>query len=195
MLNKYNRLLSGFGKAGKLFISIVLMLMVLMVFVNAVARYGFAYNFPVFEEWSRVLFVWTAFLGAMIASFEKRHVGVDMLTNRLTGLAKLAVNILAQLIILVVLLVLIAGAFKYFEITAPQPLPATGVPFAVLSGAAVIMVLFMIGISLRDIFNVLKAYKNGEFAESVDKLAQADALVKAELESQGIKKSEEEEDK
>ena len=60
-----------------------LALMVVLVFGNVVMRYGFNSGFTLSEELSRWLFVWMTFLGAIIAMYERGHLGTDSLVSRL----------------------------------------------------------------------------------------------------------------
>ncbi len=59
--------------------------MVVAVFVNVVLRYAFGTSIVSYEEISRLLFVWLVAVGAIVAAFEGKHLGFDMLTTRLFG--------------------------------------------------------------------------------------------------------------
>ncbi|MCI8608762.1 MAG: TRAP transporter small permease [Firmicutes bacterium] len=160
MQKKENKVLSTIGE---IFIVIVLGAMVLMVFVNAVARYAFTTNFPVFEELSRYLFVWVAFLGAMLAYKEGKHVGIDMLVGRLHGVPKLVIKLVCQLAIFVCLAIIGLGSYHYFALTASDPSPSAGIPFGMISGMAILLTIYMLIISVQDTFSVFKAFKAGEY--------------------------------
>jgi TRAP-type C4-dicarboxylate transport system permease small subunit len=58
--------------------------MVAMVFGNVVLRYGFNSGITVSEELSRWLFVWMTFLGSFVAVRKRRHLGTNVLTQRLS---------------------------------------------------------------------------------------------------------------
>lgn len=148
---------------GRIFIVLVLGTMVFMVFVNAVARYAFSDNFPVFEELSRFLFVWVSFLGAMMAFREGAHVGVDMVVNRLHGKGRLMIKLIAQLVIFICLLIMGWGGWNYFMLTAADPSPSAGIPFGMISGMAIVIVVYMLIYSVRNVKDIIVDYKNGKY--------------------------------
>ena len=65
-----------------------LALMVVLVFTNVVLRYAFNSGITLSEELSRWLFVWTTFLGAVVALQDRSHLGTDTLISRLPLLGK-----------------------------------------------------------------------------------------------------------
>lgn len=154
---------------GSIFIALVLGAMVLMVFVNAVARYAFTANFPVFEELSRYLFVWVSFLGAMLAFKEGGHVGVDMLVNKFHGKSRLIIKLVAQIICFVCLAVMGWGGYRYFMLTATDPSPSAGIPFGMISGMAVIIVVYMLYFSIGNTKKLFAEYKSGAYEKGAVK--------------------------
>jgi len=60
------------------FLAVTLATMVVAVFTNVVLRYGFKTGLPFYEELSRLLFVWLVCIGAILASAEGTHLGLDM---------------------------------------------------------------------------------------------------------------------
>ncbi len=81
LINTYCRLLAWLMVAA-------LALMVVMVFGNVVARYGFNSGITLSEELSRWLFVWMTFLGGVVALNERAHLGTDSLISRLPVLGR-----------------------------------------------------------------------------------------------------------
>lgn len=154
-----NKMKNMIGTCGKVFIAIIMGGMVAMVFINAFARYVFSYNFPALEELSRYLFVWVAFLGTMIAYFEGRHVGIDMLVSRLHGMKQFVVKMIAHIVVMICLIVMGLGAGEYFLLTATDPSPSAKIPFGVISGMAIVLVVFMTIITIKNIFLEIRTYK------------------------------------
>lgn len=160
MENKTEKNVSGIlAQLGKFFIFIVLFAMVVMVFINAIARYLFATNYPIFEEFSRFAFVWTAFLGAMLAYNQGKHVGVDILTSKLHGMPKLIVQLIANLAVMGCLAVIGVGAWNYFAITAHTPAPSSGMPFGIVSSSGLVLTVWMVVITIRNIVRDIKGYQ------------------------------------
>lgn len=165
MENKTEKNFNGIlSQLGKIFIFVVLFAMVIMVFINAIARYLFSTNYPIFEEFSRFAFVWTAFLGAMLAYNQGKHVGVDILTSKLRGMPKLIIQIIANLVVLGCLGVIGVGAWNYYLITAHTPAPSSGMPFGIVSAAGLVLTAWMLVITVRNIIRDIKTYqvKKGE---------------------------------
>jgi TRAP-type C4-dicarboxylate transport system permease small subunit len=61
----------------------MMMVMATLVFVNVVCRYALGFSIIWAEEVSQYLMIWIAFLGAGLALREGRHVGLEMLQDRL----------------------------------------------------------------------------------------------------------------
>jgi len=152
---------------GKWIIAMVLAAMVLMTFINAFLRYTFHTNITEFEELARYLFVWTAFLGAIIAYVEGKHVGVDMLVNALHGLPKLIVQLISEACVLFACLLITYGGVLYFNLTWYNPAPATNLPFGVVSASGVVAGVALIAITVRDIIKIIKNHKNEQSSKEV----------------------------
>lgn len=160
-----NDTLKKLAHVGKWIIAMVLAAMVLMTFINAFLRYTFHTNITEFEELARYLFVWTAFLGAIIAYVEGKHVGVDMLVNALHGLPKLVLQLISEACVLFACLLITYGGVLYFNLTWYNPAPATNLPFGVVSVTGVVAGVAMIIITIRDIINILKNHKKDNSKE------------------------------
>ncbi|MDD3164950.1 MAG: TRAP transporter small permease [Oscillospiraceae bacterium] len=146
------------GKIGKWLIAAALAAMVFMTFVNAALRYTFHTNIPVFEELARFLFVWSAFLGAIIAYVQGKHVGVDLVTSKLSGLPKLIVNLIAEALIMVAIACMFKGAVQYYLVTYINPAPCSNLPYGVLTSSGVVLSFALGVITIRDIIILIKNY-------------------------------------
>jgi len=88
-----------------------LALIVLLVFSNVVARYGFGAGFAGAEEISRLLFVWLVFLGAILALRRKAHLGVELVQARLPRPLRRACAVLVHVLMLYALWLFLAGSW------------------------------------------------------------------------------------
>ncbi|WOB07767.1 TRAP transporter small permease [Piscinibacter gummiphilus] len=128
-----------------------LALMVLMVFGNVVLRYGFNSGITVSEELSRWLFVWMTFLGAIVAVRKHAHLGTDALVSRLPLAGKKVCFAAAHGLMLYVCWLMGRGSWQQTVInlettSAVMEVPmawlyASGVVFAVLAGALILIEL------------------------------------------------------
>ena len=70
------------------------------------------------EELARFLLIWIGLLGAAYALRTKAHLGIDILTYRLTGIRKQITDILVYLIIILFsLLIMVIGGFRLVQLT------------------------------------------------------------------------------
>jgi TRAP-type C4-dicarboxylate transport system permease small subunit len=60
-----------------------MVLMFLATFANVVARYLFNNPIQWAEEFSRYAFIWVVFLGAVVCTKHKRHIGIDSVVKSL----------------------------------------------------------------------------------------------------------------
>ncbi|MBZ0253315.1 MAG: TRAP transporter small permease, partial [Candidatus Methylomirabilis sp.] len=67
------------GKVERGLVTAALVGMVALVFVQVVLRYVFNTGLPWLEETARYLLIWTGFLGASIATKDRRHIAIDAL--------------------------------------------------------------------------------------------------------------------
>jgi TRAP-type C4-dicarboxylate transport system permease small subunit len=86
---------------------IFMVLMFLATFANVVARYFF--NSPILwaEEFSRYAFIWVVFLGAVVCTKHKRHIGIDSVVKALPSHVQLWVNLAADLLTLALMVIII----------------------------------------------------------------------------------------
>lgn len=137
-------------------ISIVacLAVMSILVFGNVVLRYAFNSGIVLSEELSRLLFVWLVFLGAILASREHAHIGVDLLIKRLPAAGKRLCIALTALIMLGICVMLIWGSALQMRINFTNALPVSGLPYASLYAAGVVGGA---GLLISILYNVLVA--------------------------------------
>ena len=93
------------GETG--FVCIGLMLLIVTVFAAAVLRF-FGIDMSWSTDLAQLAFAWVSFIGADLAMRKDRHMGVDMLTNRLP--AKIQ-NALRLAIYCLILAFLLAGVY------------------------------------------------------------------------------------
>jgi TRAP-type C4-dicarboxylate transport system permease small subunit len=70
------------------------------------------------EELARFLLIWIGLLGASFALRTKAHLGIDVLTFRLTGMKKQIVTISVYgLVLLFALVIMVIGGFRLVQLT------------------------------------------------------------------------------
>jgi TRAP-type C4-dicarboxylate transport system permease small subunit len=141
------------------FTAFALVVMVVLVFINAFLRYAFNSSIPASEELSRYFFIWVSFLGAIVAFKDKRHVGVDILTQKLKGVPKKVVETIGDLIMLFAFGVMFFGGISFFLTSATSKGPTTGIPFGFISVSIIVASVAMAGLV---IFGLYKRFSSKE---------------------------------
>ena len=153
-----NKLIAWLFRIIEVMIAVFLGLMILLVFMNVVARYVFNIGFVWSEEIARLCFIFLVYLGSIEAMRDNRHLLVDTFLLKLPKLIKIGTYALTQIGIMWVMYVLTHGAWRVVLMTRHNVLVATGFPmhfihfFGCILGVSVILIA---GINLVRLF-VLK---------------------------------------
>jgi len=110
----------------------------LLIFLNVVLRYGFNSGLFFSEEISRLAFVWLVFAGAQLMLHENGHIGVDMLTSRVSPVVAKYLLVITQLLMLYVTWLFLLGSWKQTLINLHVGAPSTGVSMALFYGAGLV---------------------------------------------------------
>ncbi|MFA9498940.1 TRAP transporter small permease [Mannheimia sp. E30BD] len=116
------------GKALEALVVIILSAMSILVFLNVVLRYGFNSSINVTEEVSRYMFVWLAFLGAVLAFSENQHVRVTMLTDKLSPVGRNILSVFTDLAMLFCCYLIVDGSWIQFNLNLNNLAPISGLP-------------------------------------------------------------------
>ena len=150
-----DRVLRGYTRALDALTGLCLAVMVVLVFGNVVLRYAFNSGITISEELSRWLFVWLTFMGAVVALREHGHLGVDALVSRLPRVGKKICLVLAQVAMLYVSWLLLAGSWAQTVINWETEAPVTGASVGIFYASGVLMGGSAIAILLRDLLRTL----------------------------------------
>ena len=114
------------------------------------------YPFTWTEELCTVLFVWLAFMGASVASWQRRHIYVDYLVAKCKPEVAKIVKIVSQILILIFLAVLFVGAVKFLPRTVHATTVALGIPRTVSYIPITICSFYMFFAYLYDLLTTIK---------------------------------------
>ncbi|MGJ7522401.1 TRAP transporter small permease [Variovorax sp. LT1P1] len=140
-------------RLAELFMVVALAGMVIAVFVNVVLRYVFATSIVSYEEISRLLFVWLVAIGTIVAAFEGKHLGFDMLTSRLKGGSRKGLFWVSQALVALCMVLLLKGAWGQVIAGMESFSTVLGYPLAI--GAAATLVL-AVGLLVALVFDLLR---------------------------------------
>lgn len=109
-----------------------------LIFLNVVLRYGFNSGLFFSEEISRLAFVWLIFAGAQLMLHEHGHIGVDIVTSRVSPKVGKCLLLLTQVLMLYVTWLFLQGSWKQTLINLHVGAPSTGVSMALFYGAGLV---------------------------------------------------------
>lgn len=133
------------------FLAVTLAIMVVAVFSNVVLRYGFKTGLPFYEELARLLFVWLVCIGAILASAEGTHLGLDMVISRLQGQALIAARWVSRTVIAACLLMVIHGSWGQVVAGQKSFSPVMNYPLSLAAASTLVMALAMLVLLINEI--------------------------------------------
>ncbi|MGE8498949.1 MAG: TRAP transporter small permease [Pseudomonas sp.] len=149
----------------KVLISASLLCITSLIFLNVVLRYGFNSGIFFSEEISRLAFVWLVFAGAQLMLHEHGHIGVDMLTSRVSPKVAKWMMVLSQVLMLYVTWLFLVGSWKQTLINLHVGAPATGVSMALFYGAGLVFSVLSLGLIFVQLLENLRK-PAGTYAQS-----------------------------
>lgn len=142
--------------------AISLLGMVIAVFGNVVLRYFWGTGWVVSEELSRLLFVWLVSLAATLTFGEGKHLGFDLVTEKVKGRAASAsLRWLSRALIALALFYLIRGAWAQVIVGMDSRSPVMNYPLAVAAGAILFMGVCMAALLALQAWLDLRGRGNG----------------------------------
>lgn len=155
--------------------------MLAMVLGNVVLRYGFGTGITVSEELSRTMFVWITFVGAIVATREGTHLGVDSLVVHLPRGGKVACAVLSELIILGCCVLVFWGTWRQHEVNATTASLVTGMPLIWVFGVGYVMSVGIGVLALHKLWRIATgAIDEAELFDAAPADASPEAIAKGE---------------
>jgi TRAP-type C4-dicarboxylate transport system permease small subunit len=142
--------------AFQVFCASVFLGMIGLVFYNAMLRYVFRSSFTPSEEWARILFIYITFFGAIEAFYRGRHIAVDMLVSRLSGITRKSIDVVAQVLSLGVLFLLSVGGVSMVIQTMDTYTVATGLNMAFVNGTLPVMAIVVFVMHSRELWLTIR---------------------------------------
>lgn len=145
---------------------VCLLVMVVVIFLQVVMRYGFNSSLSWSEELARILFIWASWIGISFGQKKGEHIKITLVIDNLRGKARTIVLLLADLFTLVILAVLL---FKGVEITQKifnmaSTTPALFIPKWILYASVPISCTLMSIRVLKSMWDKIFIKKSGEVA-------------------------------
>lgn len=149
------QIVDGYFRLLKFLVFVCLASMVVLVFGNVVLRYVFSSGITFSEEFSRWLFVWLTFFGAIIAMRDHAHLGMDSVVSRLPVWGKKLCYVVSHLLMLLCCVMLLKGGWAQTVINMETEAAATGLPVSLFYGIILIFGVSAMAILLYDLYMML----------------------------------------
>lgn len=150
-MNKFNTLFRGI----EVLIAFFLAIMIALVFVNVVLRYGFSTGFAWSEEITRLCFIYLVYLGAIGAMRDNQHLIIDSILTRIQPAAQKAVFLLVQVGIIWVMGILSMGSWQLVIQNLGDRWVATQFPVFLIFGVGLVTGVAIILLSLANIYRLV----------------------------------------
>lgn len=134
--------------------------MTTLVIMNVILRYGFNSGLTWSEEASRFLFIWTTFLGAILANdyrIHGEHMRMDFIVEMVHGVPRKIAEVLALIVVLVLLCMLFSGSLHLVTSTWGFKTSALKLPKGGVYMCAPICFGYMALQTLAQLVNAIKA--------------------------------------
>uniref|UniRef100_UPI00333ED7C1 TRAP transporter small permease n=1 Tax=Castellaniella defragrans TaxID=75697 RepID=UPI00333ED7C1 len=151
-----------------------LAIMGILVFGNVVLRYAFNSGIAISEELSRLLFVWLIFMGAVLASAQRSHIGFDTLLHKAGPRTRRALVVFTGLLMLTGCAIFILGGWKQTLINLDNSYPVLEIPYAWLYAAALVFgiaLIFPVCNNIRRALSGLDDHLTEDLAGRIEKQA------------------------
>lgn len=126
-------------------------LMLIIMAIQVISRYALGMAVPWTDEASRYLFLAEIFLGSVLALRYQEHIRITVVTDLLPTPLRHVANALADLVCMLVLLMLIVGAWNMMERTAGVMASTFNMSFSYIYLIQMVSALLMMGIFLSDL--------------------------------------------
>ncbi|TFW09542.1 TRAP transporter small permease [Oxalobacteraceae bacterium OM1] len=136
-------------------LAIDLAIMVVLLFSNVVARYGFGAGFAGGEEIARLLFVWMVFLGAVLGLRRKAHLGVELVQERLPGWARRASAVVSHVLMLYALWLFLQGSWTQTQIGMTTYSTVLHYPNATMAAAGLVCAAAMMLVVAANLYKII----------------------------------------
>lgn len=165
MIKAYSKFLDNLERAEKIFLSVTVAIMVIVMVYQVVLRYCFSSANSWSEELARYLFIYDVMIAAAIATRKNSHLQVDFLINMLKPKLKSMFTIVATLVGIVFL-----GFLFNYSLTLCQTAAGNisaglkvsmSIPYACLPIGAILMIMTSLEVILKNIEQI-REFSEGE---------------------------------
>lgn len=147
-----NKFISTLWRVFEVSMAVMLTIMVIIVFINVVLRYGFSSGILASAEISRFLFVWIIMIGAILCMRDENHLDLRIIEHFLGKQVRWLLRRIVYAVIIVSSAMLCIGSYRQTIDNWPNISPLSGIPVGVLYLAGAVGGFFICAIALYFFF-------------------------------------------
>lgn len=145
----------------------ILVVMIGMVFLNVILRYGFNSGISISVELSRLIFIWITYLGSILALANNQHLSINIVYRYLPNIIKVTLARIVLATMLGLSIIFAIGCFYQMQLNWANTAPISGISMAVFYMAGFISAALMSIILLfKCIFTPEALYQSHNFDEA-----------------------------
>ena len=115
-------------RAIELVFSICLLIMLILILIQVLLRYGFNESIGGANEFATILFGYTSALGITVAIARREHMAISWFTERLPSRPRKIVDAAGLILLFVLNIVILCYSFKWMAYTGSRMIPMLQVP-------------------------------------------------------------------
>jgi len=155
-MNLLEKIAEGIDTVLRKIVTLTLGAMLILIFVQVVARYVFHHSLHFSEELARYLFVWTVFLCIPVVQRMGGHMTVGVITERISGMPLKIFRIVACALTFVFMLIILQNGIMMVQRTTFQTSPAMQIKMSYIYYALPIGAFAMLLNMLEELLKTLK---------------------------------------
>lgn len=156
-MEKFKKFIDFIDKITTWITCCVVGIMVLMVSLQVISRYIFHNSLSFTEELARYMFIWSVFMGSVLAMNQRKHVGMTFFAELFKGTAKRVEQLIADICTNIFFLLLLVFGSLMVKNAIAQYTPALNISFSLVYLAVPVAA---VGLLVNCIYITLENWKN-----------------------------------
>lgn len=148
MISILDHCLTWLDKILRWYIILLMAALVVLTFIQVIARYVMSSPFTGTDQLARICSVWLTFMGAAVAVWKNKNIRIETIEQFLPARVRKAMFLVFDLLLIILLAVMSLKAYEVTDMGASQVIIATPFSYAVMYSSlfvgSVLMLLFVL---------------------------------------------------
>lgn len=149
----WSKIIGTINKITELLTGTFLLVMVVIIFFQILSRIFTGGSFPWTEELARYLMVWLTFLGAAFSFQYGAHIGIELITRKLSNIMAMVAQVIVCLLSSALFALFVVKGIELVVSSANQSSPALSIPmsyvYSIIPISGVLMILNVVDVSMK----------------------------------------------